>query len=154
MHKCSPSDTFLKPCPIVSSIGTFHYDLAHFLCDLLSLVVPDDYSCKDIFSFVSQIKVRMQCFSRKIWIFFFYYSYSFRKDLPREYLVVLKFLLEVPEFKENVLFCIITVIKVHAHLLILLRVITILAALFHKWMNLHYSSIKILSFVCSVFIIQ
>ena len=66
MHKCSPSDKFPKPCPIVSSIGTFHYDLAHFLCDLLSLVVPDDYSCKDIFSFVSQIKVRMQCFSRKI----------------------------------------------------------------------------------------
>ena len=41
---------------IVSFIGTFKYDLACFLCDLLSLVVPDDYSCKDTFSFVSQIK--------------------------------------------------------------------------------------------------
>ena len=27
-----------------------------FLCGLLSPVVPDDYSCKDTFSFVSQIK--------------------------------------------------------------------------------------------------
>ena len=26
------------------------------LCDLLSRLVPNDYSCKDIFSFVSQIK--------------------------------------------------------------------------------------------------
>ena len=106
--------------------------------------------------FLLFLKLRLECsvFLEKFEFFFFWYSYSFRKDLPREYLVVLKFLLEVPEFKENVLFCIITVIKVHAHLLILLRVITILAALFHKWMNLHYSSIKILSFVCSVFIIQ
>ena len=56
MHKFSPSDTFPKLRPIVSSIGTFSYDLARFLCDLLSSVVPDDYSCKDTFSFASQIK--------------------------------------------------------------------------------------------------
>ena len=56
MHKFSPSDTFLKLCLIVSSKGTFNYDLARFLCDILSPVVPDDYSCKDTFSFVSQIK--------------------------------------------------------------------------------------------------
>ena len=43
MHKFSPSDTFPKLCPIVSSIGTFNYDLASFLCDLLSPIVPDDY---------------------------------------------------------------------------------------------------------------
>ena len=36
MHKFSSSDTFPRLCPIVSSIGTFNYDLAHFLCDLLS----------------------------------------------------------------------------------------------------------------------
>ena len=41
---------------IVSSIGTFDYNLARFLCDLLSPLVPNDYSCKDTFSFVSQIK--------------------------------------------------------------------------------------------------
>ena len=43
-------------CPIVSSIGTFNYNLAQFLCDLCSPLVPDDYSCKDNFTFVSQIK--------------------------------------------------------------------------------------------------
>ena len=54
-----PSDTFPKLRPIVSSIvssGTFNYDLARFFCDLLSPVLPDDYSRKDTFSFVSQIK--------------------------------------------------------------------------------------------------
>ena len=56
MHKFSSSDTFPKLCPIVSSIGTFNYDLTRFLCDLFSHVVPDDYSCKDTFSFVSEIK--------------------------------------------------------------------------------------------------
>ena len=56
MHKFSPSDIFPKLCPVVSSIGTFNYDLACFLCDLLLTVVPEDYSCKDTFSFVSQIK--------------------------------------------------------------------------------------------------
>ena len=35
MHKFSSSDSFPKLCPIVSSIGTFNYDLARFLCDLL-----------------------------------------------------------------------------------------------------------------------
>ena len=44
MHKFSSSDTFPKLCPIVSFIGTFNYDLARFFCDLLSPVVPDDYS--------------------------------------------------------------------------------------------------------------
>ena len=49
MHKFSSSDSFPKLRPIV-------YDLARFLCDLLSHLVPSDYSCKDTFSFVSQIK--------------------------------------------------------------------------------------------------
>ena len=56
MHKFSPSDSFPKLFPIVSSIGIFNYNLARFLCDLLSSLVPNDYSCKDTFSFVSQIK--------------------------------------------------------------------------------------------------
>ena len=37
-------------------IYRYFYDLTRFLCDLLSPVVPDDYSCKDTFSFVCQIK--------------------------------------------------------------------------------------------------
>ena len=56
MHIFSPGDSFPKLRPIVSSIGTFNYNLARFLCDLLSPLVPTDYSCKDTFSFVSQIK--------------------------------------------------------------------------------------------------
>ena len=40
MHKFPPSDTFPKLRPIVSSIGTIDYDLARFLYDLLSPVVP------------------------------------------------------------------------------------------------------------------
>ena len=56
MHKFSSSDSLPKLCPIVSSIGTFNYNVVRFLCDLLSPLVPSDYSCKDTFSFVSQIK--------------------------------------------------------------------------------------------------
>ena len=56
MHKFSSSDSFPKFCPIFSSIGTFNYNFVHFLSDLLSLLVPNDYFCKDTFSFVSQIK--------------------------------------------------------------------------------------------------
>ena len=33
-----------------------HYNLARFLCDLCSPLVPNDYSCKDTFTFVSQSK--------------------------------------------------------------------------------------------------
>ena len=56
MHKFSSSDSFTKLRPIVSSIGTFNYGLARFVCDLLSPLVPNDYSCKDTFYFVSQFK--------------------------------------------------------------------------------------------------
>ena len=55
MHKFSSSDSFPKLRPIVSSIGAFNYNLARFLCDLLSPLIANDYSCKDTFSFVSQI---------------------------------------------------------------------------------------------------
>ena len=34
----------------------FNYNIARFLCDLLSPLVPNDYFCKNAFSFVSQIK--------------------------------------------------------------------------------------------------
>ena len=56
MHKFSLSDSFSKLHLIVSSIGTFNYNLARFLCDLLSPLVLNDYYCKDTFSFVSQIE--------------------------------------------------------------------------------------------------
>ena len=56
MHKFSSSDSFSKLRPIVSSIGTFNYNLAHFPCDLLSSLVPNYYPCRDTFSLVSQGK--------------------------------------------------------------------------------------------------
>ena len=56
MHKFVSSDMFPKLRLIVSSIDTFKYDLGRFLFDLLSHILPDDYSCKSTFSFVSQIK--------------------------------------------------------------------------------------------------
>ena len=56
MHKFFSSDSFPKLRPIVSSIVTFNYNLVRFLCNLLSSLAPNDYSCKDTFSFVSQIK--------------------------------------------------------------------------------------------------
>ena len=40
----------------VSSISTFNYKLARFGYDILSPLLPNDYSCKDTFSFLSQIK--------------------------------------------------------------------------------------------------
>ena len=56
MPKFSSSDSFPKLRLIFSSIGTFNYNLNRFLCDLLSSLVPNDYSCKDTFSFVSEFK--------------------------------------------------------------------------------------------------
>ena len=68
MHKFSSSDSFPKLRPIVSSIGTFNYNLTRFLCDLLSHIDPKDYSWKDTFSFVSQIKNAN--LSRKFLVFY------------------------------------------------------------------------------------
>ena len=49
MHMFSSSDTFPKLRPLIPSIGFFSYNLVRFLCDLLSFVFPDDYSCKGTF---------------------------------------------------------------------------------------------------------
>ena len=56
MQKFSSSDSFHKLRPIVSAKGTFNYNLTRFICGLYSPLVPNDYPCKDTFSFVSQIK--------------------------------------------------------------------------------------------------
>ena len=56
MHNFFSSDSFPKLRPIISSIGTSSYNLPRFLWDLLSSLVPNDYTCKDTFSLVSQIK--------------------------------------------------------------------------------------------------
>ena len=56
MPKFSSSDSFPKRHPIVSSIGTFNCNLVRFYCDLLSPLVPNNYSYKDTSSFVPQTK--------------------------------------------------------------------------------------------------
>ena len=56
MHKFSSSDFFPKFRPIVSSIGTFNYNLAKYLCDMLSPLIPSEHSCLDTFTFVSQLQ--------------------------------------------------------------------------------------------------
>ena len=56
IHFISPLVIHFKVRPIVSSIDTFDYNLARFLCDLVSPLVLNDYSHKDTFSFVSQMK--------------------------------------------------------------------------------------------------
>ena len=56
MHKFSSSDSFPKLRPIVSSVGTFNYNLACFLCDLLSPLVGICWLFLQTFFFVSQIK--------------------------------------------------------------------------------------------------
>ena len=49
MHKFSSSDSFPKLRPIVSSVGTFNYNLACFFCDLLMITLAKK-------PFFSQIK--------------------------------------------------------------------------------------------------
>ena len=66
------------------------------------------------------------------WKTFFFKNFllvflSFWKDLCRDFLVVSKFLLEVPKFKEDVLIYLITIMKVRDLILTLLQVITMLA---------------------------
>ena len=56
IQKFSSCDSFPKLCPIVSSISTFNYNITRLLCDLLSPLVLNYYSCKNTFSFISQIK--------------------------------------------------------------------------------------------------
>ena len=56
VHKFSSSDSFPRLRLVVSSIGTFNYNLTCFLCDLLATLVINDYSCEDPFFF---LKLRM-----------------------------------------------------------------------------------------------
>ena len=42
--------------PIVSSIGTYNYNLAKFLTDMLDPVIPTEYCAKDSFSFCKEVQ--------------------------------------------------------------------------------------------------
>ena len=56
MHKLTDSDSFPKLQPIVSSVGTYNYNLAKYLCYLLSPHLPEQYCTKDTFTFVEELK--------------------------------------------------------------------------------------------------
>ena len=49
MHK--PFETIPKFRPIVASMGTFNYNLASFLGELVKKVTAMDHSCSDTFTF-------------------------------------------------------------------------------------------------------
>ena len=55
MHKARQPNSTPPFRPIVSSIGTYNYNLSKFLCNLLEPHVPRDYNVRDTFSFVQEI---------------------------------------------------------------------------------------------------
>ena len=46
----------LKLRPIISSIDTYNYNLAKYLCNKLSPLIPTDFCTKDTFTFLDSIK--------------------------------------------------------------------------------------------------
>ena len=56
MHRFFFRESFPKLRTMISSLVTFNYNLSPFLCNLLSPLVPNDYSCKDSFLCACQIK--------------------------------------------------------------------------------------------------
>ena len=112
----------------------------YFMC-LTTFSQVFSFKLFDIINLTLKRSVFLKKFGKK----YFWYSYSFWKDLSREYFAVSKFLLEVPKFKENGLICVITAIKVCDILLIPLKVTTIFAAEFQTWMTADYSYWSILA---------
>ena len=55
MHKVREPSSAPPFRPIVSSIGTYNYNLAKFLCTLLDSHIPSDFCARDTFSFVNEI---------------------------------------------------------------------------------------------------
>ena len=116
-----------RPINFAKIIQQWVYWYAESITSNIFTVITIQFKISLDFSSLS-FEVWMQCFSETFRKRFFLYSYSFQKDLSREYLAVLKFILEVRKFKKNFLICLITVIKVHDLLLTLLQVITILVS--------------------------
>ncbi|XP_068735304.1 uncharacterized protein [Montipora capricornis] len=55
MHKVQDHSSTPPFWPIVSSIGTYNYNLAKYLCTLLNPHIPNDYCAHDTFTFVSEV---------------------------------------------------------------------------------------------------
>ena len=56
IHKPFDSNSVLNFCPIVSSIGTYNYNLSKYLCELLSPYLPNGFCTKDRFTFKKELK--------------------------------------------------------------------------------------------------
>ena len=55
MHKVQDHSSTPPFRPIVSSIGTYNYNLAKYLCTLLNPHIPTDYCAQDTSTFVSEV---------------------------------------------------------------------------------------------------
>ena len=55
LHKFKKGENLLKFRPIVSSIGTFNYDLSKYLANILSPLIPSKHSSKDTFTFIKDL---------------------------------------------------------------------------------------------------
>lgn len=61
MHKPRHQGTVPPFRPIVSSIGAYNYNLAKYLCNLLTPLILAEFCVEDSFSFVNEIqKLSMQ----------------------------------------------------------------------------------------------
>ena len=83
IHKFSSIESFPKLCLIVSSTDTFNYNLARFLCDLLSPLVPNDYSCKILFPLFLELRMQISpknVFFPAMWVAFLL-IFHFKKPL-------------------------------------------------------------------------
>ena len=56
MHKLLDSNSLPNFCPIVSSIGTYNYNLSKYLCELLSPSLPNEFCTKGMVTFVEELK--------------------------------------------------------------------------------------------------
>ena len=56
MHKDRGPNSASPFRPIVSSIGTYNYNLAKYLCNLLSPHIPTEHCATDTFTFVQDIQ--------------------------------------------------------------------------------------------------
>ena len=56
MHEPFDSNSLPNFRPIVSSSGTYNYNLSKYLCELLSPNLPNEFCTKDKFTFVEELK--------------------------------------------------------------------------------------------------
>ena len=57
LHKTRQPGNLPPFRPIVSSIGTYNYNLFQYLCKLLQPHVPTEYSTSDTFTFVNKQQI-------------------------------------------------------------------------------------------------